>query len=222
MTEFLTTQGTAYYLEHIITKANKWMVLISPYLQLSKILFERIEDADKRNVKTILVCRQGSLQPEDRSKLQRLKNLSLHFLENLHAKAYLNEDCVVVTSMNIYEFSEKNNREMGILIRKEEDSKAFDDAMKEVKSIIDSSTIDDLTKKTVDYHEPKNAQGGYCIRCRTSIPLDPGKPYCFVCFLDWEEWGNPFYEDDYCHACGRPSRASMAKPLCGGCYEKLR
>ena len=219
MAEFLTTQGTSYYIEHIITNAKNKLVLISPYLQLSRTLFERLRDADKRNVKITLVCRRGALKPDERSQLQQLKNLSLYFHENLHAKSYFNEECMVITSMNIYEASEKN-REMGILIRKEDDNEIFSDGVREAKSIVDSSTKDDLRKQKEESYYTRAKQTGYCIRCRIPIPYDLDRPYCRDCFSEWVVWENPDYEESCCHTCGKPTPTSMAKPECYSCYSK--
>lgn len=44
--------------------------------------------------------------------------------------------------MNIYEFSEKNNREMGILVEKDKDFELYSSAIKEVYSIIGSAKED--------------------------------------------------------------------------------
>lgn len=38
--------------------------------------------------------------------------------KNLHAKCYLNENEAIITSMNLYEFSQMNNNEMGIHLTK--------------------------------------------------------------------------------------------------------
>ncbi len=217
MAKFLTTQGTSYYIEHIITNAKNKLVLISPYLQLSKTLFERLRDADKRNVKITLVCRKGALKPDERSQLQQLKNLSLYFHENLHAKSYFNEECMVITSMNIYEASEKN-REMGILIRREDDNKIFSDGVREAKSIVDSSTKDDLRKQKEESYYTRAKQTGCCIRCRIPIPYDLERPYCRECFLDWIEWENPYYQDNYCHTCGKRRKTTYARPKCRKCW----
>ena len=175
MVEFLTTKGTAAEIENIIRNANKWLVVISPYVNLSANFLERLQDADRRNVAIFIVCKEGALELGERNKLQqlKLKNLSLMSHKDLHAKSYVNEDCLVITSMNIYQYSEKN-REMGILIRKSEDERVFLEAAKEVDSIIHSSTKDDLmvTKDKHAFPSHRNEPAGYCIRCRTPIPLD--------------------------------------------------
>ena len=54
--------------------------------------------------------------------MQQLNYVRISFCKNLHAKCYLNEESCIVSSLNLYEFSQVNNNEMGILISKDEDA----------------------------------------------------------------------------------------------------
>jgi phosphatidylserine/phosphatidylglycerophosphate/cardiolipin synthase-like enzyme len=58
------------------------------------------------------------------------------FCKNLHAKCYMNEEMCIVTSLNLYEFSQVNNNEMGILIQRADDSQLYKDAYEEAQRII--------------------------------------------------------------------------------------
>ncbi len=244
MAKFLTTQGTSYYIEEIIRNAKKELVLISPFLQLSKTFFERIKDADQQNVKICVIYGKDELKPEEKTQLRQLKNLVLYYFENLHAKCYFNEATMVITSMNMYEFSEKKNREMGILISAKEDKSIFDDAFKEAWSIIHSAEEDGLRRssfskvvkepkpiadtvikqgrtKRVSYSHGTNArQQGFCIRCGKPIPADLDKPLCRDCYKEWAEWENRDFEEKVCHWCGKPAPTTMDKPLCRSCYDR--
>ena len=223
MAEFLTTQGTSYYIEDIIRNAKNELVLISPYLQLSKTFFERLQDADRQNVKIILIYGKDELKPNEKKQLQELRNLSLYFFKHLHAKCFFNEESMVITSMNMYEFSEKTNREMGVLIRAKDDEKVYGEAVKEAQSIVHLATKDELKRpKSRSYsYKPRTKQTGHCLRCGKSIPLALGKPYCPDCFVAWSEWENPNYKEQYCHNCGKPAPTTMLKPQCPSCFRKL-
>ncbi len=141
MAEFLTTKWTASRIEDIIKKANDKLVLISPYVKLSQIFFDRLKDADRRSVNITLIYGKDKLKPEEREQLQKLRNLSLYFCENLHAKCVYNEEHMVITSMNMYDYSENNNREMGVFISASGDDKGvFDEAVEEAESIIKSDS----------------------------------------------------------------------------------
>ncbi|GAG94054.1 unnamed protein product [marine sediment metagenome] len=221
MAEFLTTQGTLDRLENIIKDAKNRLVLISPYLQLPKTLFERLKDADRRNVKITLIYGKDRLKPDERSRLKQLNNLSLYFLTNLHAKCYFNEECMVITSMNMYDVSAKN-REMGVLIREKDDNEVFNKAVNEMDSIVHASTKDDLRKSKEDAPHSRNKQMGYCIRCKRPIPYDLDKPHCYECFLEWKAGPYIDYPERYCHICGRREETTKEKPQCRSCYMKSR
>lgn len=68
--------------------------------------------------------------------MQQLDYVRISFCKNLHAKCYLNEESCIVSSLNLYEFSQVNNNEMGILISKDEDAQVFKDAYEEAQRII--------------------------------------------------------------------------------------
>src|SRR5690606_19864540 len=128
-----------FHLENIIIEARKSLILVSPYLQLSKILFERLKEAHDRSVNITIVYGKVQLDDNEKSSLSALENLGLYFLDNLHAKCYFNETNMIITSMNMYDFSEKNKREMGVLINRTNDCSIFDKAVAEVQSIVKAS-----------------------------------------------------------------------------------
>lgn len=232
MAEFLTTNGTSYHIENIILNAKKTLVLVSPYLQISKTFYERLKDATNRNVTIKIVYGKDELKPNERNSLAELRGLELFYFENLHAKCYFNESEMVITSMNMYEFSEKNNREMGVYLTKERDANIFDKAVNETKSIVESSEIIQLTKaqrkfspatkEATNQNKFKKPSRGYCIRCEERIPYDTEKPFCYDCFLTWSQYENPDYEENVCHACGEYDEPTSTNlPLCPECFAKF-
>lgn len=232
MAEFLTTSGTSYNIENIIIEAKNKLVLVSPYLQISKTLHERLKDASNKNVAIKIIYGKDELKPNERNSLAELKNVELFFFQNLHAKCYFNESKMVITSMNMYEFSEKTNREMGVLIDRNIDRDLFDKAVNETLSILQSAEPQPLKKserQTLPEFKPttngqiktkyKTQIRGYCIRCETRIDYDVDKPYCSDCFGTWAQYENPNYKENVCHRCGEYEETSMAKPLDKDCYS---
>lgn len=224
MAEFLTTNGVSYQIEQIITGAKAQLVLLSPYLRLSQNSFERLKDADRKGVRIIIVYGKEELKSEQKDLLSKLNNLDLRFCQNLHAKCYFNDNVMVITSMNFYDFSEKTNREMGVLILREQDNELFNKAFEEVKSILRNSEKANLSQSFI--RESVNNQrytvfgtNGFCIRCGVRIAYDPEKPYCGSCYHKWAAFGNPFYIESFCHRCGKPEVTAMDKPLCYSCFQ---
>ncbi len=142
MAEFLTTVGNSYGIEKIIIKSEMILTIVTPFLKLSNTLVERMIDADKRNVKIVLIYGKDELNRKEKKNLHKLKNIKVYFYKNLHAKCYYNENEMIITSMNLYEFSERNNREMGILIDRRKDRQIYKDAIEEVNSILNTAKID--------------------------------------------------------------------------------
>jgi len=231
MAEFLTTTGTSYHIENIIIDAQKSLVLLSPYLQISKTFHERLNDASSRGVRIQIIYGKDELKPNERNSLAYLKNVELYYLENLHAKCYFNETRMVITSMNMYEFSEKNNREMGVLIDRRVDKDLFDKAVNETMSIIQSSEQIELKKahrklsnNGVFDNKERTSQKhslAYCIRCETRIGYDPSRPYCVDCYGIWAQWQNPDYPENVCHRCGEYEQTTIVKPQCYKCFSDL-
>src|SRR5690606_13617598 len=68
------------------------------------------------------------------------------------AKCYLNEEICIVTSLNLYEFSQVNNNEMGILLRRSEDGEIYKDAYEEAQRII---RISEEVRVSLDRIDPE-------------------------------------------------------------------
>ena len=225
MAQFLTTKGVAHYIDETIKNAKLKLFLLSPFLQLSPLFFQSLKDADYRKVQIIIIYGKSELKSDEKKRLAELNNLTLYYCENLHAKCYYNEIQMVLTSMNMYEFSETNNREMGILITKKDDEGLFNKAVEEAMSIIRSSKKEEkLVKSKEKKQASKDKRVGYarknqgfCIRCKRPIPYDPKKPHCKECYERWSEYENPLYKEKFCHRCGKPKATSKQYPLCQKC-----
>jgi len=147
MAKFLTTQKAYAEIEDITTKADKELVLISPYIKIPDSLMERFKYLDKNNIKITLVCRGEDLKTEERIRLSEIEHLELRFLDKLHAKCFYNQESMVITSLNLYESSLGDNREMGVLLTLKEDHDVFSEARKEAYFIVNSAEIDRTFKK---------------------------------------------------------------------------
>jgi hypothetical protein len=237
MAEFLTTSGVTYHLEILIKGAREKLILISPFLKLNDRIRQMIEDKDREKIDIRVVYGKNDLQPEENNWLKSKASVRSSFCKNLHAKCFLNESMAVLTSMNLYEFSQVNNEEMGILIKKADDpalyAAVYDDAMRlirisdEVRVIVERvERVDPPTESKPKAAASKAAIAaaaeGVCIRCEQSIKLDPAHPLCRECYGKWKRYENAEYEEKYCHICGGAGKTSVAKPVCYACYKKNR
>ena len=136
MAKFLNTSGTTYHLEEMIKKASDRLILISPYLKLNERVKELLEDKNRLKIDIRIVYGKSDLQPEEINWLKELDFVRTSFCKNLHAKCYMNENECIITSLNLYEFSQINNNEMGILIARDADNQLYSDAYEEAQRII--------------------------------------------------------------------------------------
>ncbi|MFC1871545.1 phospholipase D family protein [Chloroflexota bacterium] len=250
MARFLTTRGTTSEIEKIINDAQKSLVLITPFVKIPASLFQNLISADKRPVQITLIYGKSDLEHGVQEQLSLLKNASIYFLDNLHAKCYFNEQSMVITSLNLYDFSEQNNREMGVLATRQEDEALFKEAVREAQMMIELATPLDLrptvgtpsSTKTVERVKPvpkgtKEQRGISLLKGFADILLDKvgfGQGYCIGCRtrIEFDEY-KPYCPDcykqwaknkakkaNYCHECGRTATTSLGKPLCRSCFDK--
>jgi len=236
MAEFLRTNGISDNLEELIGNSNKKLYLVSPYLQIADSLKKLIKVRDSLTIDIYIIYRKDTkINAEDTSFLQELNNVRIFACENLHAKCYLNENTAIIASMNLYQYSQQNNREMGIKVEKEKDPNLYDAIFKEVMTILQISKKPEfpaenpkkdalaaskkVPKKITKKHQKKDM--GFCIRCGNELKFNPEKPLCYKCFKSWEKYSNPEYAEKFCHACGTKHSSTVAKPVCYACYKKI-
>lgn len=120
MAKFLNTSATNYFLEELIKDTKDRLILISPFLKLNDRIKELLADKNRLKIDVRIVYGKSELHPDEISWLNELTYVRTSFCKNLHAKCYLNEELCIITSLNLYEFSQVNNNEMGVLFRREE------------------------------------------------------------------------------------------------------
>jgi phosphatidylserine/phosphatidylglycerophosphate/cardiolipin synthase-like enzyme len=141
MAKFLNTRKAVSEIEDLIRDADQRLILISPYLKLSKDFKELLTYRNSKDKVTTVIFGKQELNPNEMKFLQGLRFIILKYNQDLHAKCYLNDNKMIITSLNLYEFSMNNNKEMGVLIdlNDESDKELFEDAFKEIDFIDETS-----------------------------------------------------------------------------------
>lgn len=232
MAKFLNTTGVSYHLEELIKDTKDRLILVSPYLQFTERIKEHLSNLNiqKRDIR--IIYRENKLQLDENNWLETQIGIRTSLCKNLHAKCYLNENEAIITSMNLYEFSQQNNNEMGIHISKIEDPELYQSALDEVQRLLTISeeirvTVKKVTADTPARSEPKNVQNtisstkafdkrnGFCIRTGVTIPFNVEKPMSYDAFKSWSKFSDPDYAEKYCHFSGEPSKGetSVSRPI---------
>jgi phosphatidylserine/phosphatidylglycerophosphate/cardiolipin synthase-like enzyme len=160
MAKFLNTNATSYYLEELIHGAHHRLILISPFLKLNDRVKELLEDKNRLKTDVRIVYGKNELQPEEINWLRALSFVRTSFCRHLHARCYLSEDYCIVTSLNLHEFSQINNNEMGVLISRAEDPELFEPAHEEAERIIRISDEVRMSFERVQRISEENAPAG--------------------------------------------------------------
>lgn len=122
MADFITGDKLNEEVYNIIFNAKKRLLIVSPYIKLDDY-FKELFNKHKQNPDLHLIIVFGkneknptkSFSKEDFDYFKDFPNISIVYVNNLHAKYYANEERGVVTSINLYDYSFKNNVEFGVL-----------------------------------------------------------------------------------------------------------
>jgi hypothetical protein len=160
MAKFLNTQQLNIWIPKLIEETERELIIIVPFIQTSERIYKLLSEANSRGVETTVIYREDKLNQKEREKLQSIDNLNLMHHPNVHAKCYFNGKYLIIGSMNLYEYSEKNNREMGVLLSPEriEDENGrfsdsdradvFKDAVLEIRTIMNAASLEKESRET--------------------------------------------------------------------------
>ena len=158
MAKFLNTSATNYFLEELIKTAQDRLILISPFLKLNDRIKELLEDKNRLKIDVRIIYGKNELQNDEITWLSELTFVRTSFCKNLHAKCYLNEESCIITSLNLYEFSQVNNNEMGVAVSRAEDSELYREAYDEAQRIIRISDEVRISLEKVTSEPEKNGK----------------------------------------------------------------
>lgn len=123
MTNFLYGTHLNLALENMILAAEEYLWFISPYIKLHNRIKEEL--SRKKHLDTLeIVIVFGkneddvskSISSEDIEFLKEFPNVLIGYEKNLHAKYYASENISLITSMNLHQFSQNTNVEVGIVL----------------------------------------------------------------------------------------------------------
>ncbi len=227
MAKFLNSSGISYHLENLIKNANRSLFLISPYLKFNTRIKQLLDDKNRLRLDIRIIYGKVDLQTDESKWLKSMDSIKVLFCKNLHAKCYINENEAIITSMNLYDFSQQENNEMGIYVTKTDDPELYEEINREVISLIRTSEHVSISIEKVEPKKEKPKKTyfngkGYCIRCGCKIKLDTEHPLCKKCYHSWSKYSDPTYEEKFCHVCGKEKKTSLQKPVCYSCYKKTK
>jgi hypothetical protein len=160
MAKFLETQTISSELLKLIKEAKEKIILISPYLKVNPQIQERLKTKSLTGTMSEIVMIYGKteLKNSELEWMKTIKDLKVIEKNNLHAKCYLNEEKAIICSMNLHDYSQQNNIEMGLMITKEQDKDAYNELIEEINNIkVNGNRKDPSTFKSFDTNQENEA-----------------------------------------------------------------
>lgn len=191
MAKFLETQSISSELLKLIKEAKDKIILISPYLKVSPQIQERIKTKSLSGTMSeiVIIYGKSQLSSAEQEWMKTIKDLKVIEKDTLHAKCYLNEERAIICSMNLYDYSQYNNIEMGIMITRENDKDAYIDLIDEINNIkVNGNRKDPATMKSflqANEPEPITSNGNDVIEKKKQESLTMEQKLKFEVLRDW-------------------------------------
>ena len=137
--EFLSAVGTSYQIDRLISEATNEIVFFAPVLKLQESIILRFQQADQRNVRITLVYGRERNQIRGQRWYKDFKNLRILYHDKLNTYLFRNDKELILTSMGLHDLSGSQYTDMGILISKLRERKAYEDGIYEQELLIEHS-----------------------------------------------------------------------------------
>lgn len=121
MATFLHGSELNTEIERIVRNAKYQLLIISPFIKFHPRFRAALKSQiENHKLEIIIVFGKNeekihkSLSKEDFEFLKEFSNVKIKYESRLHAKYYASENAAILSSMNLYDFSQNNNIEFGI------------------------------------------------------------------------------------------------------------
>jgi len=199
----------------LIEQAKKEIIIVSPYVKMWVHLKDKLEYAKKKGVQISLYFRA------DESKID-LNELWPCFtqiipIKNLHAKIYFIDDNVVMSSMNLYDYSQQSNKEIAIILQDQN----LKNALRGYLDLKLKPFAERVQRQTREYERQRASSrrttGDRAISQVESLNPKSGLGSFIQIAADF--LSNLQNQPGKCIRCGTSIEFDTFRPLCGKCYK---
>lgn len=141
--KYLDCTSISSELMQLINEAKENLTFITYSLQINELIQDKLayKAANTPNLKLSIIYGNTQINNNNIYWIKQIPNLVVYQKKNLHAKCYLNEHKAIITSLNLYDYSQSHNIEMGFLFSKEENEEEWEKLMADVQYIKSQSDI---------------------------------------------------------------------------------
>jgi hypothetical protein len=225
MAKFLKGFEVNTEVENIFRGAKSFLWIVSPYIKLhhryKDVLNTHINN-DRLSIILVFGKNDGEMQKslpkEEVDFFLKFPNIEIRYEKRLHAKFYANDSSSMITSMNLYDFSQDNNIEAGVLM----DTSLFN-------TLTGAQTLD---KQATDYFdevietsvllfkkEPEYSVGILGIGKKYERSIVVENKIENLIKVKKEIKHQELHENGYCIRCGGEITLKPTIPYCRNCYS---
>ncbi|MFC0878043.1 phospholipase D-like domain-containing protein [Saccharicrinis sp. FJH2] len=137
MAKYLDTSHISSELMELLKEAKEKIILVTYSLKVNTQIQERLRTKSKIGTLAEITIIYGNteLKKSELEWMSEIEDIKIWQKKNLHAKCYINENKAIISSMNLYDYSQTTNIEMGFLITKEDDEEAYNKIMEDIKDM---------------------------------------------------------------------------------------
>lgn len=137
MAKYLDTSQISSELMQLLKEAKERIILVTYSLQVNTQIQERLKTKSKIGTLAEISLIYGNTKPKktELEWMAEIDDLKVWQKKNLHAKCYINENKAIISSMNLYDYSQTTNVEMGFLITKEKEPEAYQKMMEDIDDL---------------------------------------------------------------------------------------
>ena len=236
--EYLKTHRISPAIIDIIETTRKHCYLVTPYIKPWPVLERTFNKASESGTRITVILRAEQNSRQVGRRLNDSYGFEVIVLERLHTKLYLNEQCALIGSMNLYDSSNERNYELAIhtshpsFVRELREEVVQQDllALDPVEHLQGSFHEEEVVRRRVmEAFERDLDNRGFCVTCGTKIEFDRAglvrTPRIVRCRPCWakapyiaEEYRWPI---SYCHYCGGDFDSVLVEPSHHACRVKL-
>ncbi len=160
MAKYLDTSQISSELMQLLKDAKEKIILVTYSLQVNPQIQERLKTKSKSGILAEITIIYGNtvLKNSELKWMEEIDDLRIYQKKNLHAKCYINENKAIISSMNLYDYSQTTNIEMGFLITKDENPEAFEQMMEDINDLKingQRKKFNDLEEIQIEKNDPR-------------------------------------------------------------------
>ena len=154
---FLTGKELSEEIYDTIFYTEKYILVLSPFIQLDEYFKNEVFKTHLNNSQVHIIIGFGkneknvsrSFKLQDIEFFTQFPNITIVYIPNLHAKYYGNEKKAIITSMNLIDYSFKNNIEFGVSSEKKliNTNKFFENSQNKCFNIVEDEGFTVFVKR---------------------------------------------------------------------------